>query len=64
MLDGDGGGVRPVGPYNDALEHETLLDPISSAAILTAMPRSWTISVAILVVCLLASIVIAITKLS
>jgi hypothetical protein len=28
------------------------------------VPRSWTISVAILVVCLLASMVIAITKLA
>jgi len=28
------------------------------------VPRSWTISVAILVVCLLASMVIAITKLT
>ena len=34
------------------------------AAILTPMPRSWAISVAVLVVCLLASIAIAITKLA
>jgi hypothetical protein len=32
--------------------------------ILTRVPRSWTVSVAILVVCLLASIVIAIVNLA
>jgi hypothetical protein len=64
LVDRHGGRLRPVGAYDDALEQsEPSLGARTNVAILNRVPRSWIISMAILVVCLLASMVIAATKL-